>query len=251
MRPLLLLSLLTFVACKSGDDGGDTDTDATSDDSDSTDGSDDDTDDDGSDDTDDGGSDDTDEDFPPPGEDFTSNGPGAGYHWFLEPAPVDAPNTRCGVGSARSMNFYADTWQVQSPSTSLMQFAIALQATPGGSMVCDYELDGTFTCSTTTTVQNLSQLEPPYNLDATVSMSTTASGRFRARTADDPSTDADHDYTARWAADLNITFSVTCTGTQCSSAAGGMGSAGFPCTSTFTRLGSVNYSDPTLELPEM
>ena len=43
----------------------------------------------------------------------------------------------CGVGTQNSFDFYADTWQLQSPSTSLKEFAIALQATPGGTLVCE------------------------------------------------------------------------------------------------------------------
>jgi hypothetical protein len=188
-------------------------------------------------------------DLPDLDADFTENGPGEGYHWFLEPAPVDAPVTRCGVGTQNSFNFYADTWQLQSSSPSLMQFGIALQATPGGTLVCDYTNDGRFTCSTTSYGQDLSALPPPYSLDAYVTMTTTATGRFVEREGTDPTTQADHTYSPRWAANLNLTFAATCTGTQCSSAAAGMGSNGFPCESTFTGLESVNYSDPTLADP--
>jgi hypothetical protein len=246
MRPFPLLAFTALFGCSGGDPDdtspGDTDTPADdTDDGDDTDAGDTD-----ADDTDGG---DTDDEWPDPGPDFAAHGPGAGYHWFLEPAPTDASYTHCGVGSANSFGFYSDTWQLQSPSTSLMQFAIALQATPGGTLVCDYEADGTFTCSTTTFTQDLRMLPSPYTMDAVVTMNTTGSGRFRERVDVDPSTSEAHTYSARWAADLDLTFSASCTGSECASASAAMGAEGFPCTSTFTSLASVNYSDPTLTDP--
>lgn len=244
MRSFLWLALVPLLAC----DGGSDTSDDTADDTDTGDDT-------GDTDTDTSDSDTSDSDtadtgFPDPGADFTANGPGAGYHWFLDPAPTDAPLTNCGVGAQNSFLFYADTWQLQSPSTSLMEFAIALQATPGGTLVCEYAADGTFTCSTITTVTNLNNFPPPYNLDAVISQSTTASGRFRERIDVDPADDQPHTYGARWAADLHLVFSATCVGAHCAAAASGMGAQGFPCTSTFTGLESVNYSDPTLTHPQ-
>ena len=177
------------------------------------------------------------------------NGPGNGYHWLLKPAPTDAPGANCGVGAQNSWNFYADTWQVQSASPSLSAFTLALQATGLGSVGCSYTPDGRFTCVPYTLGTDLSKLPAPYTMDAVVSMKSMISGRFRERVAPDPATDADHTYSARWAADLDLRFEATCTGTACASAAAGMGASGFPCTSAFSGLESLNYSDPTLTSP--
>ncbi|HVK84388.1 MAG TPA: hypothetical protein VM513_09795 [Kofleriaceae bacterium] len=191
-----------------------------------------------------------DADLPDPGADFAANGPGAGYQWFLAPAPQDAPYTNCNVGGTNSWKFYADTWQVQSPNPSIKQFGLALQATPGGTHACTYSTDdGTFTCTDTVISQNLNSLPPPYTLDAVVSMKTSASGRFRERMAPDPESTENHTYSARWAADLGLVMTATCSGTQCAQAATGMGVASFPCTSMFSSLESLNYSDPTLSDP--
>ncbi|MDX2086610.1 MAG: hypothetical protein SFX73_02115 [Kofleriaceae bacterium] len=182
-----------------------------------------------------------------PGPEFVAMGPAAGYHWFWDPAPQDAPNTRCNVGGPNSWNFYADTWQLQSPNPTIKGFAIALQATPGGSLGCTYTLDGRFTCTNHIYSVDLQQL--PVNLQATVTMTTSASGRFLELPGTDPANQDFHLYSARYAAQLDLVFSATCAGSQCAQAASAFGTATFPCTSTFSGLESVNYTDPTLSMP--
>ncbi len=95
------------------------------------------------------------------------------------------------------MDFIGDseTAIIQSVSTSLEEFALAVQATNvPGTNACAWSDDGTFTCSAPVHVLNLNNLEPPYNMDAVVTSTLAASGRFGARDGVDPENDAAHTF---------------------------------------------------------
>jgi hypothetical protein len=85
-----------------------------------------------------------------------------------------------------------------------------------------------------------------YGLDATVSWGLTMGGAFVERTIDVEG--AAHTFAMRWAADLEWSFQMSCTGADCASAAG-MAGINFPCETVGT-VEAVNYADPTLELSE-
>jgi hypothetical protein len=108
---------------------------------------------------------------------------------------------------------------------------------------CTYMLDGTFWCDPTNMAMNLGS----YGLDATISWGLTMGGTFVERTLD-VGGGMVHTFSQRWAADLEMSFAMSCSGADCASASSIAGIT-FPCETVMT-VEAVNYADPSLVLPE-
>jgi hypothetical protein len=83
---------------------------------------------------------------------------------------------------------------------------------------CFYDQTQNFVCNNTQIGSSLS----PIGIQATVNVTTTASGTFSSPTV----------------SEFAISKTITCSGSQCSIAASAFGVSGFPCTATFTTTGT-------------
>ena len=233
----LLPLFVLFAACQPVEDvdtdaEADADTDADSDTDTDTDS---DTDSDTDADTDSDTDTDTDTDTFVPDADFVANGPGPGVYFFTDALYMG--DNACGVNSNPYSLTIWDSITVSSVDASAHTFVNSTTSSESTDVTCTYEDNGDFVCNATNRGMNLSS----YGVDATVSWGLLLTGTFAERSY---TTDGvDHLFPTRWAADLVINFSMSCSGTQCDQAENMAGLA-FPCESE-GMVGAVNYDDPS------
>ncbi len=168
--------------------------------------------------------------------DFVENGPGAGVFFFV--TELDLGANACEVNSNSYSLTIRDSITLSNVNPGPQLFVEQATASENQFVNCVYYLDGAFTCDATATGMNLSS----YGVDANIAWGLTMGGTFTPHTVDVDGTS--HTFSQRWAADLEWTFSMTCSGSECATAAG-MAGITFP-RETVGTVTAVNYDDPTL-----
>ena len=248
----LFLSSWTLAGCPT--EGGDDDDSSATDDDDAT-GDDDDAtgdDDDATGDDDDSAGDDDDsagDDDDATGDDddsaFAANGPASGTYWEFVPPGRSWPVDECNYGGIFTFSFQGEGMTITNVNASDQSFMLMLNgATMGTSNTfCDYELDGTWTCTPWAQQQDLSAL-PQNAVDAVIDFELNVSGQYgpiSGTAANAPQ----HTYSMSYSSSLLVEFEMSCSGTQCAAAQAMSGVTGWPCT-TQLAVDTANLDDPGL-----
>ncbi len=172
--------------------------------------------------------------------DFVENGPGEGVLFFV--SDLQLGSNACEVNTNPYSLVIWDSITLSHVDPGPQVFDEQATANENQIVNCTYHLEGDFWCDATATGMNLAS----YGVDATISWGLEMGGTFTERTLDVDG--VSHTFSQRWAADLEWTFAMSCSGSQCDTAAG-MAGITFPCETVGT-VTAVNYDDPTLPAGE-